>query len=537
MIDLANQYDVKPDRLSGDINKIDFEDDHPFIVRDPNKCILCGLCVRACDEVMGIGALGLVHRGFDTVVKPNLEKPLVESGCVSCGQCVSVCPTGALQERTTMVKEVPLENDVTETTCSYCSVGCSLLLESYGDMLIKANPDKEGPVNQGLACGKGKWGFDCSLLEDKLTDPLIKDAEGFRETDYHEALVLVAKKCQSIAAKYGKDAVAVAISDRYTNEEAYAMKKMASVMGAKTLCFNNRASGLAPVLGFDASPNTIDELLSTDVILATGFDTVSNPVMQLKLKQAAENGAKVILVNPQGYEQHFDFAEKVIYVDNELTFLKGVAKSLLDMGKTSDAEGFDAFAKSLADAPTCDQCGGVAELYANAKKAMIVFTQNFVTTEAASMIANIAMLSGHIGAPRDGIVQVKSKNNSQGLIDLGVRAGAEALDGVKALLIFGEEPQADLSGLEFLMVSDTHMTETAAKADVVIPATGFASTEGTYTNTIERRLQPVDKAIFADVDFSNWEIAAEIAHVYEVDFDWDDEYDISDEMDDLAAQV
>lgn len=434
-----------------------------------------------------------------------------------------------------MVKEVPLENDVTETTCSYCSVGCSLLLESYGDMLIKANPDKEGPVNQGLACGKGKWGFDCSLLEDKLTDPLIKDAEGFRETDYHEALVLVAKKCQSIAAKYGKDAVAVAISDRYTNEEAYAMKKMASVMGAKTLCFNNRASGLAPVLGFDASPNTIDELLSTDVILATGFDTVSNPVMQLKLKQAAENGAKVILVNPQGYEQHFDFAEKVIYVDNELTFLKGVAKSLLDMGKTSDAEGFDAFAKSLADAPTCDQCGGVAELYANAKKAMIVFTQNFVTTEAASMIANIAMLSGHIGAPRDGIVQVKSKNNSQGLIDLGVRAGAEALDGVKALLIFGEEPQADLSGLEFLMVSDTHMTETAAKADVVIPATGFASTEGTYTNT-ERRLQPVDKAIFEDVDFSNWEIAAEIAHVYEVDFDWDDEYDISDEMDDMLPK-
>ena len=99
-----------------------------------------------------------------------------------------------------MVKEVPLENDVTETTCSYCSVGCSLLLESYGDMLIKANPDKEGPVNKGLACGKGKWGFDCALLEDKLVDPLIKDADGFRETDYHEAFVLIAKKCQSIAA-------------------------------------------------------------------------------------------------------------------------------------------------------------------------------------------------------------------------------------------------------------------------------------------------------------------------------------------------
>ena len=102
LIDFANQYDVKPERFAGDKNTIEFEDDHPFIVRDPNKCILCGLCVRVCDEVVGVGALGLVHRGFDTVVKPNMEKPLAESGCISCGQCVSVCPTGALQERTTM---------------------------------------------------------------------------------------------------------------------------------------------------------------------------------------------------------------------------------------------------------------------------------------------------------------------------------------------------------------------------------------------------------------------------------------------------
>ena len=125
LIDLAHQYDVKPERFAGDKNTIEFEDDHPFIVRDPNKCILCGLCVRVCDEIMGVGALGLVHRGFDTVVKPNMEKPLIESGCVSCGQCVSVCPTGALQERTTMIKETPVDTVETDTTCSYCSVGCS----------------------------------------------------------------------------------------------------------------------------------------------------------------------------------------------------------------------------------------------------------------------------------------------------------------------------------------------------------------------------------------------------------------------------
>ena len=275
LIDLAHQYDVKPERFAGDKNTIEFEDDHPFIVRDPNKCILCGLCVRVCDEIMGVGALGLVHRGFDTVVKPNMEKPLIESGCVSCGQCVSVCPTGALQERTTMIKETPVDTVETDTTCSYCSVGCSLKLESYGDMLIKANPDKQGTVNAGLACGKGKWGFDCSMLENKLEEPLIKSGSDFREADYHEALVLIAKRCQSIGAKYGKDAIGVAVSDRYTNEEAFAIKKMAETMGAKIFSMNNRASGIADVLGFDASPNTIDELLSTNMILAVLYYKVS----------------------------------------------------------------------------------------------------------------------------------------------------------------------------------------------------------------------------------------------------------------------
>ena len=88
LVDYANQYDVHPERLEGDKNVVEFEDDHPFIVRDPNKCILCGLCVRVCDEVMGVGALGLVDRGFDTVVKPSLERKLADTGCMSCGQCV-----------------------------------------------------------------------------------------------------------------------------------------------------------------------------------------------------------------------------------------------------------------------------------------------------------------------------------------------------------------------------------------------------------------------------------------------------------------
>ena len=531
LIDLAHQYDVKPERFAGDKNTIEFEDDHPFIVRDPNKCILCGLCVRVCDEIMGVGALGLVHRGFDTVVKPNMEKPLIESGCVSCGQCVSVCPTGALQERTTMIKETPVDAVETDTTCSYCSVGCSLKLESYADMLIKANPDKQGTVNAGLACGKGKWGFDCSMLEDKLDEPLIKSGDDFRESDYHEALVLIAKRCQSIGAKYGKDAIGVAISDRYTNEEAFAIKKMAETMGAKIFSMNNRASGIADVLGFDASPNTIDEMLSTNLILAVGFNGSDNPVIQIKMKQAAQSGARVVLVNPESHVQHIDFLEKEVYTNNDLSFLKEIAKAIVDSGKGADIAGYDDFAASLKGVKVSEDAQAIADMYLEAKKAMIVFNQNLITTEAASLLADIALVSGHIGTPRDGILQIKAKNNSQGLVDLGITDGAEALEGVKALVVFGEEADIDTDALEFLAVSDTHMTALAAKADVVIPGTGFASTDGTYTNT-ERRLQLVQAAIDEDVELVNWEIAAEIAHVFEVDYEWEDTEDISIAMDD-----
>lgn len=518
LIDFANQYDVHPERFAGEKSTIEFEDDHPFIVRDPNKCILCGLCVRVCDEVMGVGALGLVHRGFDTVVKPNMEKPLIESGCISCGQCVSVCPTGALQERTTMIKETPVETEVTDTICSYCSVGCSLKLETCGDMLIKANPDKDGTVNKGLACGKGKWGFDCSMLEDKLEDPLVKEDGTFRDADYHEAFVLVAKKCQSVAAKYGKDSIAVAISDRYTNEEAYAMKRMAEAMGAKVLCMNNRASGLKAVTGLDASPNTIDELLSTNLILRIGFKDEDSRVIAFKMKQAEEAGAKVI---------------NLCSGENSVGFLKEIAKAIIDSGKAKKVAGYDEFAASVASVKVSDEAKAIADQYLAAKKAMIVYQQNFLTVAGATLVADIAMLSGHIGTPRDGILQVKAKNNSQGLIDMGITAGKEALEGVKALVVFGENADIDTEALEFLAVCDTHMTELGAKADVVIPGTGFASVDGTFTNT-ERRMQLVEAAIDEDILFSNWEVAAEIAHVFEVDFEWDGTDDISDEMSDAV---
>ncbi|MCC8150051.1 MAG: FAD-dependent oxidoreductase [Lachnospiraceae bacterium] len=603
LVAYANQYDVKPERIAGEIKKTEFDDPHPFIQRDPNKCILCGLCVRACEEVMGVGALGFVQRGFDTVVLPALGKRLEETGCISCGQCVSVCPTGALQERLPMKKQIPLATEKTDTICGFCSMGCAQKTETCGSLAVKALPDPEGSVNAGVLCIGGKFGFSSALKEEKkVYAPMMKEsgasaASGngdsactantcecggaadvsFVPTNYHDALVLTAKSFESVARRYGSKATAIAVSDRFTNEEAYVAKKLAERLGAKIFSFNNRACGLEPVLGLDASPNTMDELLSTEVILAVGFDAQANQVMRVKLMQAAKAGAKAVLVNPVGYEQeHMEFVSKAVYTENTVDFLKQVAKAIAEKaigrevgaagspvgagrstGSTgADTEtvektealkkaaevyekagisGFAEFAASLESVQVSDEAAAIADMYQNAKKAMIVFQQNVVSVSCAQLIADIALLSGHLGSPRDGIVMLKSKNNSQGLNQLGITAGAESMEGVKALLILGENPPKEMvDEMEFLAVCDTHRTPIAEKAYVILPGTAPIHAEGSYFNT-ERRFQETHAALEPEVLLNNWQMLCELAETLEIVFPYDTEEDIEREMNSRLA--
>lgn len=518
----ANQYDVHPEKFAGEVHYREHDDEHPFIVRNADKCILCGLCVRVCNEVMDNGALGLVDRGFDTIVKPALDLKLGETSCISCGQCVSVCPVGAIQERLQIEKSVPVETKETKTICSFCSVGCNINLNTRGDMLYRALPNDHSKVDNGLLCVKGRFGYDQAHKKTRLVKPLVRKNGKLEETSWDEALKLASKKMQSLKMQYGSQSVGVSVSDRYTNEEIYIIKKFAKdfLNTDYITSFNRNYGGIEDVLGLDASTNTFDELKVADYILLIGSDIMKDhTIAALKIKEAVEKDGKLVVINDFD-SQIDDWANKKICADNNVKILKEILKAIIDLGlEAKNANGFEELKESLIDIKPSEDAKEIALEYTKAKKTMIVFDQNYLTAGGAKLIADIAVISGQIGKPRRGIIELKPKNNSQGLVDMGINRPSDdlvnAIDkkSLKGLIIFGEDVEGvNLENLEFLVVQDLYLTQTAKNADIVLPAVSYAESTGTFTST-ERRIQNINSAIPALSGYMNWEVVNEMMYL------------------------
>jgi len=219
------------ERLRRTEKTIPIDSSNPFFDFDPNKCVLCGLCVRTCDELQNIDAIDFAFRGFDTKIGAFADKPIVESRCVSCGECVVRCPVGALSPRHF---EQPARE--VKTVCPYCGVGCGIYLGVRGDRIVGVRGDRENPTNRGSLCVKGRFGQGFVNHADRLTHPLIKENGGFRKASWDEALTLSARRLGEIKKAHGPDALAALSSAKCTNEESYLHQKFTrAVLGTNNL--------------------------------------------------------------------------------------------------------------------------------------------------------------------------------------------------------------------------------------------------------------------------------------------------------------
>ena len=223
--DLAYRYQVTGAEFSSGKSVYPMETANPFIIRDFSRCILCGRCVQACNEIQVNNAIEFGYDDPDQKIITPQDRPLKDSACVFCGECVQACPVGALVEKDTRYAVRPWETKKTQTTCSYCGVGCQMDLHVKDNRIVKVTGVEDAPPNFGSICVKGRFGFDFIHSPDRLTKPLIKENGRFRDAGWDEALDLVADRLSRIKEQSGADSIGVLTSARITNEENYIAHK------------------------------------------------------------------------------------------------------------------------------------------------------------------------------------------------------------------------------------------------------------------------------------------------------------------------
>jgi formate dehydrogenase major subunit len=467
-----------------------YEEDHtnPFYRYDPQQCILCGRCVEACQNLEVNETLSINWEDPHPRVLWDGGSTIGESSCVSCGHCVTVCPCNALMEksmighagfftglpkpvlegmidvvkaiepetgygtimRVSEAEEAMRESRIrrTKTVCTYCGVGCSFDVWTKDRHILKVEP-LQGPANGVSTCVKGKFAWDHINSTDRLTKPLIREGDKFREATWEEALELVARRLTEIKSKNGPDSIGLISSSKCTNEESYLMQKLArAVVGTNNIdncsryCQAPATAGLFRTVGYGGDSGSITDIAQADLVLIVGSNTAeSHPVIATRVKRAHKLHGQKLIVSDLREHEMARRADVFLHPrpGTDLIWLSAVTRYLIDSGLANTdfidkwVNGFDDYRKSLEPFTlefAAERCGlsieileKVAHMIAEAERVCILWamgvTQHSQGSDTSTAISNLLLITGNYMRPGTGAYPLRGHNNVQGASDNG----------------------------------------------------------------------------------------------------------------------
>jgi len=474
----------------------------PAVYYDRPRCILCYRCIRVCGEGMDVWALGVQNRGVHSVIAPNGGDHL---DCEQCGMCIDICPVGALTSGSYRYKTRPWEMNHVATVCTHCADGCKVTLgvrqTKDGSEILRANNRDKSGINGDFLCAKGRFGFDFIESQARLARPLIRNSEGKLEpATWEHALHLAASKLKEFRDSKSGSTIGVIGSNRTTNEENYLLQKFARTILSTNNIDHERTADYAAfaraLAGHNGKAASLRDMATAPAILLVGGNpTEEHPLLAWNLRANVRlNRARLYIANSKAIK------------------LERMAKATLRL----PADGYPALAAYLGGSNAILKDAAFREAVLAEDSLLVIFGPEYSGSQIAELIAwglkrgnvRFALLGDYtnsrgaadMGLLPDllsGYVPVTAPGAFDEYIGLPASPGkslAEMMESagkgeLGALLVVGADPVAKLGATQealkktFVIVADIFLTETAALADVVLPAASLYEKSGTVTNT------------------------------------------------------
>ncbi|MFC0775065.1 formate dehydrogenase subunit alpha [Terrimonas alba] len=419
---------------------------HPYLQIDMSRCINCFRCVHICDKLQGQFVWHIINRGDETKIISDSKDLFNHSSCVSCGACADTCPTGAIEDKNVIKYGMP--DKIVKSVCAYCGVGCEIEVGIKNERIIGINPVKDAPVNKGHLCVKGRYAWEYNYADDRITEPMIKNAGQWQTVSWEEAITYCAQKLRSLIQQHGPDSIGIIGSARATNEDNYLAQKFArTVIGTNNVdncarvCHQPTAKAMSMTLGTGAATNSFDDIEKAKTILIAGANTTeSHPVIGARIKQMLLKGTNLILIDPRKTELA-DYASYHLQLKagTNIPLLNAMANVIIDEKLYDTAfinnrtEGWELFKKRISEwtpersAKICQVhprlIREAARLYAAQSPSMcfhgLGLTEHTQGTENVIALVTLALLTGNMGVPGSGINPLRGQNNVQGAAAMG----------------------------------------------------------------------------------------------------------------------